>query len=172
MYPLGATPAPLRRELSDILMRYTPMTSPAVTHGRDQGRPRAMGRILIVSTVEHVEDQLRELVDTDDEIMVVVPAVRQGLLDWLANDEKAFSHAAAVAQETADAVPGTTVDAVAGEADVELAVRDALAEFPADEIVIAVRPDEEEGLVEAAATEDATRRSFDGIPVRYVIASD
>lgn len=131
-----------------------------------------MAQILIVSTVEHVEDQLRQLVNADDEIMVVVPAVRQGLLDWLANDEKAFSHAAAVAQETADAVPGTTVDAVAGEADVELAVRDALAEFRADEIVIAVRPDEEEGLVEAAATEDATRRSFDGIPVRYVIARD
>ena len=131
-----------------------------------------MARILIVSTVDHAEDKVRELVGAGDEIKVVVPVVRQGLLDWLANDERAFSRAASVAKETADALPGKTVEAVAGEADVELAIRDALAEFPADEIVISVRPDDEEGLVESIAMDDAPRRSFAGIPVRSVVLRD
>jgi hypothetical protein len=125
--------------------------------------------MLVVSTVENADVRLGELVGPDDVVKVVVPVVRQGVLDWLANDEKAFSHAVEVAVSTADALPGRTVDAAAGEADVELAVRDALAEFPADEIVIAVRPDDEEGIVEALATADAPRQSFDGIPVRYVV---
>jgi hypothetical protein len=91
------------------------------------------------------------------------------VLDWLANDEKAFSHAVMVAERTAEALPGTTVEAAAGEADVELAIRDALAEFPADEIVIAVHPEDEQGIIESLATGDAPRQSFDGIPVRNVV---
>src|SRR6478735_5967988 len=74
----------------------------------------------------------------------VVPVVGQGVLDWLANDERAFSHAVEVADRLAGDLPGETVDAGAGEADVALAIRDALATFPADEIVVAVsRADEE-----------------------------
>jgi hypothetical protein len=131
-----------------------------------------MARILIVSTAEDAAARLREHVGPDDEVKVVVPVVRQGVLDWLANDERAFSHAKNVAETTAEALPGRTVDAAAGEADVELAIRDALADFRADEIVIAVRPEDEEGLVESIATEDAPRQSFDGIPVRYTVVRD
>ena len=131
-----------------------------------------MARILIVSTVDAAEDKLREFVGPEDEVKVVVPVVRQGVFDWLANDEKAFSHAASVAEATAQALPGKTVAASPGEADVELAIRDALAEFLADEIVIAVRPADEESIVESIATGDAPRQSFEGIPVRYVVVRD
>jgi hypothetical protein len=55
----------------------------------------------------------------------VVPVVRQGVLDWLANDQRAFSHAEEVAERTAEQLPGDTMEAVAGEAKVELAIRDA-----------------------------------------------
>ena len=130
-----------------------------------------MKRVLVVSTVEN-PDLVRRHVRDADEITVVVPVVRQGVVDWLANDEKAFTRAAAVAEETAERLPGSTVEAVAGEADVELAIRDALATFPADEIVVAVRPDEREGLVESLATDTAPHGSFDGVPVRYVEISD
>jgi hypothetical protein len=133
------------------------------------GKARGVARILVVSTVEAAEDRLREFVGRDDEVKVVVPVVRQGVLDWLANDEKAFSHAVMVAEATAEALPGTTVEAAAGEADVELAIRDALAEFPADEIVIAVHPEDEQGIIESLATGEAPRQSFDGIPVRNVV---
>jgi hypothetical protein len=126
-------------------------------------------RVLVVSTVEHGEDVLRAHVGAADEIKVVVPVVRQGALDWLANDQKAFGHAERVAERTAQELPGETVEAVAGEADVGLAVRDALATFPADEIVVAVRPSDEEGLVESLATNSTPQRSVEGLPVSYVV---
>lgn len=129
-------------------------------------------KVLIVSTVEHADDVLRAHVGEADTIKVVVPVVRQGALDWLANDQKAFGHAERVAERTAEQLPGETVDAVAGEANVGLAIRDALATFPADEIVVAVRPDEEEGLVESIATDSAPQHSLEGVPVRYVVIRD
>ena len=129
-----------------------------------------MGRnILVVSTVEHTDDVLRAHVAETDAIKVVVPVVRQGVLDWLANDQKAFGHAEEVADHTAEQLSGETVEAVAGEADVDLAIRDALATFPADEIVVAVRPDEEEGLIESIATEGAPQHNVEGVPVRHVV---
>jgi hypothetical protein len=127
--------------------------------------------VLVVSTVEHAEAALRAQAGDADTVKVVVPVVRQGVLDWLANDQKAFSHAERMAKRTAEQLPGKTVEAVAGEADVELAIRDALATFAADEIVIAVRPEDEEGFVESKATSDAPQRSVNGIPVRLVVIS-
>ena len=88
------------------------------------------------------------------------------------NDQKAFGHAERVADHTAEQLPGETVDSVAGEANVGLAVRDALATFPADEIVVAVRPDEEEGLVESIVTDSAPQHRLEGVPVRYVVIGD
>src|SRR5688572_3297524 len=133
----------------------------------------AMGRnVLVVSTVEHAEEDLRAHVGKADTIKVVVPVVRQGVLDWLANDQKAFGHAEQAAERTAGELPGETVEAGAGEANIGLAIRDALATFPADEIVVAVRPDEEEALVESIATETAPQHAVDGVPVRYVVIRD
>ena len=129
-------------------------------------------KVLIVSTVEHADDALRAHVGEADTIKVVVPVVRQGVLDWLANDQQAFGRAERVAERTAEQLPGETVDVVAGEANVGLAIRDALATFPADEIVVAVRPDEEEGLVESIATDSAPQHSLEGVPVRYVVIRD
>ena len=51
-------------------------------------------------------------------------------------------------------------------------MRDALATFPADEIVVAVRPGDEEGLVESVATDTAPQHSVDGVPVRFVVIRD
>jgi hypothetical protein len=128
-----------------------------------------VSHVLVISTVEHAEDVVRRHVADADALKVVVPVVRQGVLDWLANDERAFSHAKQVAEHTAERLPGETVEAVAGEADVDLAIRDALASFPADQIVVAVHPSDEEGIIESLATEDAPRHTFKGIPVSYVV---
>jgi hypothetical protein len=126
-------------------------------------------RVLVVTTVRGAEAALRDLLPPDvDEIEVVVPAVRQGVLDWLANDERAFSEAQEAAERQADQLPGEVVEARAGEADVELAIRDALATFPADEVVVAVRLDDGAGVVEQAATRDLPR-TVDGVPVRRVV---
>lgn len=131
-----------------------------------------MSNVLVVSTVEHAEEVLRSQLGDAEKIKVVVPVVRQGVLDWLANDQRAFSHAETVAAETAAKLPGQTVEAIAGEADVELAIRDALATFAADEIVVAVHPQAERGTVEELATADAPTGRFDGIPVRFLVIPD
>ena len=130
-----------------------------------------MGKnVLVISTVEHADDVLHAHAGEADTIKVVVPVVRQGVLDWLANDQEAISHAEQVAERTAEQLSGETVEAGAGEADVGLAIRDALATFPADEIVVAVRPEEEEGLVESSATDTAPQhRLVEGVPVRFVV---
>jgi hypothetical protein len=129
-------------------------------------------KVLVVSTVEDADDVLRTHFGESDTIKVVVPVAGQGILDWLASDEKAFARAERIAERTAERLPGETAEAVAGEANVGLAIRDALATFPADEIVVAVRPDEEEGLVESIATEDAPQHSVEGVPVRLVVVPD
>jgi hypothetical protein len=133
-----------------------------VTENSSSGR-----NVLVVSTDEEAAHAVAPHLDANDSVKVVVPVVGQGLLDWLANDEKAFSRADGVAGQVADELPGDTVDARAGESDIALAIRDALATFPADEIVVAVSGDER--VVEAidADEEDGGRR-IDGIPVRVV----
>jgi hypothetical protein len=128
--------------------------------------------VLLVSTVEGAEGALRPHFDESDTVKVVVPVTGQGILDWLASDEKAFAQAEEVAARTAERLPGEAVEAVAGEANLGLAVRDALATFPADEIVVAVRPDEKEGLVESIATEGAPQHSVEGVPVRFLVVPD
>jgi len=123
----------------------------------------------VVSTVDDAEGVLRRRLGADvDEVRVVVPVVKQGFLDWLANDEAAFSQAEEEAQRLADALPGETVEAAAGEADVRLAIQDALAEFRADEIVVALHPDDEAPFAERLAKGEAWPSVAD-VPVRVVL---
>lgn len=121
-----------------------------------------------MSTVARPEEALRAHVGDADTVKVVVPMVRQRVLDLIANDERAYGEAQEIATRTGDRLPGETVDAGPGEPNIDLAIRDALATFPADEIVIAVHPDENQGTIESKATDTAPSRSFDGIPVRYI----
>ena len=136
-------------------------------------RASSTGRgILLVSTLEHEAPALRRIVGPDDRVKVVVPVVRQGFLDWLANDERAFSHAEEVAAETAEELPADNVDSAAGEADVALAIRDALATFPADEVVVAVGPRDRDLLTDRLDPEDGAPRSIDGVPLRLLVVRD
>jgi hypothetical protein len=125
--------------------------------------------VLVVSTVENDEAVLRAAVGPADRVKVVVPVVKQGMLDWLANDERAFAHAEQVADETAERLPAEDVETAAGEANVALAVRDALATFPADEIVVAVRPDDREHLADELDPEQGVARAIDGVPLRFFV---
>jgi hypothetical protein len=131
-----------------------------------------MGRnVLVVEAVEHADEAVRSRLGSDvDEIRVVVPVVRQGFLDWLANDERAASDAEDEAARLADELP-QVVDAGKGEADVMLAIQDALATFDADEIIVALRPDDEAVFAERVAA-SGLEPSVDGVPVRAIVVSD
>jgi hypothetical protein len=121
-------------------------------------------RILVVSTVEEAEALLRARLHQEDVVKLVVPVVGQGLLDWLANDEEAFAYADGVADRMAEGLPAEVVDSGPGEADVQLAIRDALATFPADEIVVVVHSGDE---LDDVLSPEGTR-VLEGVPVRVV----
>lgn len=138
--------------------------SPAARYGCFMGR-----NILVVSTAHDAEDALRPHIAEGDTVKVVMPVVRQSPLDWLANDDKAYVKAERAAAETAERLPGETADTSFVDSDVRRAIEDALASFPADEVIVAVRPESDEGPVESAATDTAPREEIRGVPVRYLV---
>jgi hypothetical protein len=126
-------------------------------------------RVLVVSTLDDPAGELSRYLRDDDVVKIVVPVVKQGFFDWLANDEKAFARALETADRAAEDTPGATIDTAAGESDVGLAIRDALATFPADAIIVTIDGDDrmtEESL--ADTTDPAPGRMIDGIPLRVV----
>ena len=72
-------------------------------------------------------------------------------------------------EETADALPAATTEFAAGEENVALAIRDALATFPADEVVLAVRSQDRDALTEVLDPNEGAARSIDGVPLRFVV---
>jgi hypothetical protein len=124
-------------------------------------------RVLVVSSVELAESVVRSLVGDEAETIVVVPAVRQSRLQWLANDDdRARETAERAAARMAERTPGETIEARAGDPDPRLAVEDAVREFGADQILVVTRPEESAGWLEEQAA--GVGPEFAGIPVRRV----
>ena len=138
----------------------------------DEAAGATEGRnVLVVATVENIGAAVDRHIHAGDNVKVVVPVVSQGFLDWLANDQRAFADAVGLAERTADGLPGTPVDAAAGEDDIELAIDDSLVTFPADELIVVI-PREDEAAFRSTlhrAGNGGTRsRSRQGITVRVV----
>jgi hypothetical protein len=130
----------------------------------------AAKKALVVATTAPGGSQIRDLVGAAEEIRIVTPAAQVSWLDWLTNAE---DDARREAQETSERV----ASAVEGEARVEIdrtsqntdaaeAIKDALREFEADEIVVLTRPGEDTNWLE----DEAVRAALDqhGIPVRHL----
>jgi len=124
-----------------------------------------MARVVVVASSEVGREALGEAVSGDDELHVVVPAVEQSRLEWLANDEDdARRRAQEVGRAVADAAPA---DASTVEVKPDVPgrlVRDAIAEHRPDRVVLALRAGEdatwlEEGEVTRVPVE------IDGVPV-------
>jgi hypothetical protein len=103
---------------------------------------------------------VRELIDEANEILVVTPAL-PNRLEWLAS-------ATDKAREQADERLGTVLDQLAetdtevsgevGADDPLLAFEDALREFEAEHILVALRPDEEADWQERGLLEQVRER--------------
>jgi hypothetical protein len=110
--------------------------------------------------------------DDVDELRVVVPAVHQSRLQWLTNaDDDARERADEAASSIAEALPSQETEASAGDSDPLLAVEDALREFPADEVVVVTRPDEEATWLEEGSSEAIAQR-LGGVKVTHLVVSD
>jgi len=122
-------------------------------------------RLLIVAgksapDVDALPPGVRELIDEANEILVVTPAL-PNRLEWLAS-------ATDKAREQADERLGTVLDQLAetdtevsgevGADDPLLAFEDALREFEAEHILVALRPDEEADWQERGLLEQVRER--------------
>ena len=128
-------------------------------------------RILALVAEPISGDALRSaLGDTADEpeVMVVAPALDSRARFWTSDNDDAIARAEQVQQETVERMAEDDVDAVGdtGESDPLLAIHDALATFPAEEIVIVTHPEDERNWAEDDLVGEAQAR-FD-VPVRQL----
>jgi len=133
-------------------------------------------RLLVVITTEVADGALRDLVRSrggdDAEMLVVAPASEISRLDWLTNaEDDARTEAASLAVKTAEATPTEDVEAQVGDSSPVKAIEDALREFPADEVLVVTRPDDDASWLEEGSGETAQARFR--VPVtRVIVAAD
>lgn len=135
-------------------------------------------RILVVTTAPVEGDALRERVrehaaGEDAELRVVATASDLSPLDWLATDEdearrEAAGRAASV--EEAVAPEAEAVEAEVGDSDPVQAIEDALRTFPADELMLVTRRDDDAGWLEEGAAAEALARF--SLPVTHLVVED
>jgi nucleotide-binding universal stress UspA family protein len=113
---------------------------------------------LLVVTPEPVDAKLLRATLGDEvrgaEVLVVSPATNQsGLAFWVSDSDEAIHEAEIAQEETVERLEEEGVDAAGdtGESEPEVAIRDALATFDADRIVVFSHPDLDyrEGLEDA-----------------------
>jgi hypothetical protein len=120
-------------------------------------------RVVVVATSEVRREALGALISSDDEVHIVVPAVEQTRLEWLANDDDdARNEAERVGGTLAKAAPGDAASVDVKPDGPSLAVRDAIAEYQPDAVVLALREGEDASWLE---TNPSIARWIDGVPV-------
>jgi hypothetical protein len=133
-----------------------------------------MTNLLVIATTPADSPRARAAVENlaarATSIHVVSPASKLSKLQWLTNEEDdARAEGEEVAKSVGDVVEdhADTVDREVGDVDPVQAAEDALRTFPADEIVVLVRPEHEATWLERSAVEDGFERF--GVPVRYLV---
>jgi hypothetical protein len=133
-------------------------------------------RLLVVITTEVADGVLRDFVRSrggdDAEMLVVAPASEISRLDWLTNaEDDARTEAASLAVKTAEATPTEDVEARVGDSSPIKAIEDALRQFPADEVLVVTRPDDDASWLEEGSGETAQTR-FRLPVIRVTVAED
>jgi hypothetical protein len=133
-------------------------------------------RRLLVVAVSHVDEAaLREEVrrhagGESAEVHIVAPIQDTSLLQRLTGDvDKARAEAEEIAHEAEEAVEGIAdVEIEVGDANALLAIGDALATFPADELIVVGDTDSE--WLEREDTQEGLKRL--GLPVTRLVVGD
>ena len=132
-------------------------------------------RVLVVPTVPVSDSVIRahlgDAVAADAEIEIVAPASNIGRLDWLTNaEDDARAEAADRAEQLATALPTDSVGAEVGDTNPLQAIQDALRTFPADEVIVVTRSDDQATWLEAGTGETAQERL--SVPVTHLVVPD
>jgi hypothetical protein len=133
--------------------------------------------VLVVTTAPDPSDELLDRLERDGgsdvEVAVVAPAADASILEWLTDDdERAREEALRRATEAAEveAVGARVVSVEVGDPDPVVAVRDALAKFPADELVVVTRPKESATWLEKPLITGELEQF--GLPVTHLVDDD
>jgi hypothetical protein len=132
-------------------------------------------RLLVVATASIPAADLRAAVRAhagqDVEMLVVAPASGISRLDWLTNAEgDARADAAERADELAEAAPTDDVESKVGDSDPVQAIEDALRTFPADELILVTRRNEDADWLEKGSAETAFDRF--SLPVTNLVVEN
>ena len=131
-----------------------------------------MSKKILALTAEPISGEaLKSVTEADDaEVLVVAPALNTKTRFWLSDPDPAIDRAEEVATETEERMEEEGVDAVGetGESDPLLAIQDALATFPADEIVLVTHPEGGHNWLEDGVVSGARER-FGDRPVRHLV---
>jgi hypothetical protein len=131
-----------------------------------------MGKKILALVSEPVStDALRSALGEgteDAEVMVVAPALDSRTRFWTSDNDEAIARAENVQKETVERLAADDVAAVGdtGESDPLLALQDALATFPADEVVIFTRSEEDQNWAEGDLVEQAQNQF--SVPIRHM----
>jgi hypothetical protein len=103
------------------------------------------------------------------EVLVVAPALNSRTRFWISDPDPAIERAEEVQEETVERMDEEGIDAAGdtGESDPLLAIEDALATFPADEIVLFTHTSGERNWLEEGLV-DQVRERFAG-PVQHLV---
>ena len=126
-------------------------------------------RLLVLATEPIDAELLRRTLGEDvreAEVLVVSPAVnRSPVAFWMSDSDEAIAEARERLDETLARLRegGVSARGTAGESEPLVALQDALATFPADQVVVFVRPEDEQRYREDDVVGEAGRRF--GVPV-------
>ena len=129
---------------------------------------------LLVLTPEPVDAELLRATLGEEvegaEVLVVSPATnRSKLAFWVSDPDDAIAEADAATEETVERLEEQGVDAAGdtGESEPAVALREALATFPADRIVVFSHPEGDRDYREDEGLADVEERF--GIPVTHAV---
>jgi hypothetical protein len=117
------------------------------------------------------DEVARRASDAPTDVLVVAPALNSRLRHWLSDVDDALTRAHERLDLAIAALRrrGVVARGEIGDADPLLAIEDALAGFPADEVVIATLPAGRSNWIERGLVEKATARF--GIPIAHLVSS-
>jgi len=127
-----------------------------------------MSRVVVIATAALGRGALESVVDPEDELYVVVPAVEQSRLQWLANDEdEARAEAAEVGREIARETSAEVAEIEVKPDSPSQLVRDAIALHEPDRIILAVREGDDATWMEDGELADPAAE-IEGVPITRV----
>ena len=129
---------------------------------------------LLVLTPEPVDGEMLRKVLGEDvseaEVLVISPAGHQSKLAfWVSDADEAIAEADEAQQETVERLDEQGIDAAGdtGESEPAVALQDALAEVPADRIVVFSHPEGDRDYREDEGLADAEKNL--GVPVTHAL---